>query len=279
MAFIGGTDWSAHQNALHQWTVNGSGLAQDHVVWAQQYAPRPADPAISMRLTSLDDLGLPWLNHEIQYITFSDITITSVDASANTFTATAHGRLTGDGPVRLTSTGTFPGGTAASTDYWIIKIDNDTFKLASKFVDAIGLVAIDLTSTGSGTIQLIDTASTLRAGEEIHHISRGLVKVTLTLECFTSVGVGMEMATSVLRRVASRRHLPSQKTILDNANIGVIEVGRVRALFGVKEVTIFEPRALVEIQLCFTNDERESGTIIERTDITNLLTGQVTRVE
>ena len=275
MAISGGIDWTTIQNAIHSWVVNGSGLPADKVIWAQQYAPRPAEPAISMRLSILDDIGVPWLDMENNYLTFADITITGVDATANTFTAVAHGRLTGDGPVKLTSTGTFPTGTNGTAKYWVVKITNDNFKLATTFRNAMAAVpvTIDITGTGSGTIKLIDTDATFRAGQELNYISRGFVRAALSLECFTSVGVGMDMATSILRRVASRRMLPSQTTILQNANIGLTEIQRVRALYGTKEVVIFEPRALVEVQLCLTNEELETGTIIEAVDVTDEING------
>jgi hypothetical protein len=48
------------------------------------------------------------------------------------FTSVAHGLITGDGPVRVVNAGgALPTGLAADTDYWIIKIDADTFYLAT----------------------------------------------------------------------------------------------------------------------------------------------------
>jgi hypothetical protein len=81
----------------------------------------------------------------------------------NTFTAavsdivtmTAHGLITGDGPVQLTNSGgALPAGLAVGTDYWIIKIDADTFYLAASQSDAKAGTQVDITGTGTGTHSL-----------------------------------------------------------------------------------------------------------------------------
>lgn len=80
----------------------------------------------------------------------------------DTCTAVAHGLETGDGPVRLTTTTTLPAGLALATDYWIIRITADTFKLATSLANAYAGTAVDITGTGTGTHTLSDTASTQR---------------------------------------------------------------------------------------------------------------------
>ena len=256
-------------NAIYSWTLNGSGLPSHKVVWAQQDAPRPEEPAIVMRLSIFDDVGSPWADHEVNLHSFSDITITGVDTGADTLTAVTHGRLTSDGPVKIETTGTAPGGLTTTNEYWIIKVDDNTFKLAASFLDSRNNIAIDITSAGTGTHKLVDTPNTLRAGEEIKHFSRAMLRVWLTLECYTSIGVGMDMATSILNRIRSRAALPSQKEILEDANIGLYGFDRVFALLGVRDAFLFEPRASVVVQLTLPSEEAETGTIIERTEITN----------
>lgn len=93
-------------------------------------------------------------------LVFADATFTA--ATTDVVTITAHGLLTGDGPFRVSSSTTLPAGLAAATDYWIIKIDANTFKFASSLANAVAGTAVDITDTGTGTHTMVDTASTLR---------------------------------------------------------------------------------------------------------------------
>lgn len=91
--------------------------------------------------------------------------ITNQAPSAGTFTAAVtdictkagHGFLTGL-KVQVSTTTTLPGGLSAATDYFVIKIDADTFKLASSLVNAQAGTAIDITTTGTGTHTITPTA-------------------------------------------------------------------------------------------------------------------------
>lgn len=53
--------------------------------------------------------------------------------------------------VRLTTTTTLPAGLALATDYFVIKVSDTTFKLATSYANAIAGTAIDITSAGTGT--------------------------------------------------------------------------------------------------------------------------------
>lgn len=83
--------------------------------------------------------------------------ITAVDTGADTLTITAHGLVTGDGfaAIYTDASGTLPSPLAAATDYWAIRVDANTIKLASSSANAMLGTAINLTSTGSGTLQLL----------------------------------------------------------------------------------------------------------------------------
>ena len=263
-------NWVAIQKALQNWVVSCTGLAADHVVWAQQYAPRPTQPAIIMRLSLINDGSRPWLEQEVNNLSFDPVTVTA-DATANTFTSTAHGLLTGDGPVELHSTGTMPGNTSDTVSYWVVKVDDDTFKLAESFLDSMNPVpvTVDLSSAGTGTITVESNGNTLRQGEELEYKALAMVKAMLTLECYTAVGVGNDMATSILWRINARRALPTSAAILEDANIGVGEVGKIRSIDGMQDLALFEPRAFVDILLNLVSEDSEYITIIERTEITN----------
>lgn len=53
--------------------------------------------------------------------------------------------------VRLTTTTTLPAPLATATDYYVIKVSDTTFKLATSYANAIAGTAINITTTGTGT--------------------------------------------------------------------------------------------------------------------------------
>lgn len=79
----------------------------------------------------------------------------TADASTDlcTWTSTANfpsNILTGT-RVRLTTTTTLPGGLATATDYYVIKMSDTTFELASSYTNAKDGTAINITDAGTGT--------------------------------------------------------------------------------------------------------------------------------
>lgn len=269
----GGVDWDVVLAAMHDWVVAGSGLSDQNVVWGQQDAPRPAAPAITLRISNIAEFGPTWLDTIDNPHVFADITITAVSAVADTLTSVAHARLTGDGPVRVTSTGTVPGGLTAGTNYWVVKTTADAFKLATTFQNAMATVptTIDITSAGTGTIKLVDTADTLRVGQEILNVSRCMLRVTLELRCHAATVISGEMAVALLQRVRTRREWPSQQALLTAANISLQDVDRIIAVSGTRDDFLFEPRAHLLVHMTVPVEEGEGGRIIARV----LLTDQI----
>lgn len=53
--------------------------------------------------------------------------------------------------VRLTTTTTLPAGLSLATDYYVIKVSDTTFKLATSYANAIAGTAINITDAGTGT--------------------------------------------------------------------------------------------------------------------------------
>jgi hypothetical protein len=107
---------------------------------------------------ALTDVFLYAAKLEAGTIADDDFTATH---GTETFTATAHGLMTGDGPIRLTNSGgALPAGTAVDTDYYVIRVDADTFKLALTRADAWAGTNILITGNGTGTHTLVGTAST-----------------------------------------------------------------------------------------------------------------------
>lgn len=70
-----------------------------------------------------------------------------------TYTSTANipsNILTGT-RVRLTTSGTLPAGLATATDYYVIRLTNSTFRLATSYANAIAGTQINITDAGTGT--------------------------------------------------------------------------------------------------------------------------------
>jgi len=88
-----------------------------------------------------------------------------VDDGAEEITFAAHGYTTGEGPVQLAvQSGALPTGLAENTDYWIIRVDANTFQIAASRADAIAdtPVPIDLTAAvGTFTLQKVSSDALL----------------------------------------------------------------------------------------------------------------------
>ena len=270
-------DLVTKQKALQNWVVACTGIAADHVIWGQQQGPRPTQAGIVMRLMLQNDEGMPWIDVEANPFVITTLTVTAVSTINDTITVTGHGLSTGDGPFTLASTGTLPGGAVASI--WVIKVDNNTLRIANSFLNSKNNIFLDLTSAGTGTITINSNTNTLKAGQEVLLTQRSLVKVMLTLECYTDIGTGLDMASAILWRVAEKRLLPTPVTILRDANIGVSEVTRVRAYGGTQGQYLFEPRASMDISLYLVSEASEAGSIFERSEITNDTTSNMWTVD
>lgn len=78
------------------------------------------------------------------------------------FTSAAHGLNTGDGPVWVANSGgALPAGLTAATDYYVIKIDANTFYLATTLANALAGTFLLITTDGTGTQTLTPQASCL----------------------------------------------------------------------------------------------------------------------
>lgn len=84
------------------------------------------------------------------------ITVSAVSTGSDTLTATGHGLVTGDRFRLRNINGALPAATpslAAVTDYFAVRVDNNTLKIATSSANALAgtPVVVDLTGTGSGT--------------------------------------------------------------------------------------------------------------------------------
>jgi len=91
-------------------------------------------------------------------ITFDGSDADIVDVDANTIVSVAHGYVTGI-KVAATTAGTLPTGLSA-TNYWVIKVDADTLKVASNLANAVAGTAVNITAVGVGNSTLTPATST-----------------------------------------------------------------------------------------------------------------------
>ena len=75
----------------------------------------------------------------------------STDECTWTSTASVPSNILTGTRVRLTTTTTLPGGLATATDYYVIKVSDTTFKLATSYANAVAGTAINITDAGTGT--------------------------------------------------------------------------------------------------------------------------------
>ena len=85
--------------------------------------------------------------------------------------ATAHGLLTGDGPVLQTAATSFPAGLDGVTQYWAIVIDADTYELAASLTDALSGIPVDFSTVGVGAQKTTAVVAT----ERVHWHSMGFL--------------------------------------------------------------------------------------------------------
>ncbi len=157
-------------SALYPYLLNvkGEGVTSTQVTFTSDASPTDAEWAAGM-VTALnavvgknftaDGAASPISVRGTNALVVADIAFTAA-AATEIFTSTAHGMQTGDGPVWLSSGGAMPSGVAASTDYFVIRIDADTYYLATTRANALAGTNLLIATDGSGT--LADVASTTR---------------------------------------------------------------------------------------------------------------------
>lgn len=98
-------------------------------------------------------------------LVFADAVFTA-DNATEIFSKVAHTLKTGDGPFQVSNSGgALPSGLSAATDYWVIKIDADTFKLATSLANALAGTNLLISTNGTGTQTIADTVSTVRPSD------------------------------------------------------------------------------------------------------------------
>ncbi len=86
--------------------------------------------------------------------TFASADADSLTNGSNEIDKVAHGFVTGDGPIRV-SQATLPAELAADTDYWVIRVNDDNFQLASSLESAVEGSGVAFTDDGTGTFSYV----------------------------------------------------------------------------------------------------------------------------
>jgi hypothetical protein len=271
--------WSTVQAAIQEWIQSATGLADGKVIWANQNGGQPQGTFVDMEIQSLRRVGRDWTRRSERFVEI-DLDVEEVDPDSDTFTATGHGQVSGTGPVRFDGDD-LPGGADEDTNFWLIRVDDDTLQVAASFLDALASSPdpVDLTSEGSGAMSLVSTDETTEAGAEVEHKIQGLREFILEVRCFDAAAVGDNMAVARLNNVITKSQLPSIRNALRVAGIGISRFEPVLDVTSVVGETVLEPRAHLRVIGYLADEVSENTTFIERTDLTDENFSQVTRVE
>lgn len=136
---------------------------------ATKFPWKPLKPFVVDRVSYLNVTGLAehasnWCLLAIQKsLIFADLDASAVSTANDTLAfPTEHGLFTGDGPMRLTTTGGAPTGLATGVDYYVIRNDRLTIKLATTRDNALRGTTINITGAGTGVQTIVDTATSKR---------------------------------------------------------------------------------------------------------------------
>ncbi len=134
--------WPEHLGALPLSTETFS------IVGIAERLIEQPDPSINARTLVLD---VEVDDFRVRVGDYRARVFTTVFAT-NVATIVDHGFATGDGPFQLTTVTTLPDPLALLTNFWVVRIDDDDFKFATSFENAVAVVpvVVDLTDDGTG---------------------------------------------------------------------------------------------------------------------------------
>lgn len=145
----------------------------------------------------------------------------TADDETDTLTQTGHGYATGLKGQASNAGGALPTGLADTMDYFVIAVDEDTYKLAETYADAVAGTAIDIEDAGTGTHTF--TPATLSASVKLQRTVNGTwVDVTDSSTNITADGNKMWEAES--QRMSALRQVVTiaagQVTMATRVNCG-----------------------------------------------------------
>jgi len=258
------------------WIAAVTGVAAGRIWWERQGISRPttAGAWITCSILSSNGVGgMDWKSWAPNPLVLAADVVEAVAPATDRLTLTAHAYQRGDGPVRISSSGTAPAGLATGVDYWVIVVDANTIQLAASYYDARAGVPVNVTDAGSGTHSIVCTAATVRTGQEILHKQEGHRRAIVSIQCFGAGAVGGSSNEAVLERMRSKRLLPASRLALKTHNLGIEGIGTVQGLGEELNKAAFEPRAVCEVTFSAVSSESEAGSRIDFVKSTNTETG------
>lgn len=112
-------------------------------------------------------------------------------------------------------------------------------------------------------IQNQDTPSPAPPGEEITYSVRGVERLRVTFECFTDTTTGSSSAIDYLRLVRGKLNMPSIRSALWAAHVGVATFGDVLVLDFLENSAQQLGRAQMDCGIYVPTEFTERGTFIE----------------
>lgn len=148
---------------------------------------------------------------------------TLVTNATDTFTKTGHGYTSGDGPIRVSSSGSIPAGLTGGTDYYAIKITTSTFKVATSFANAQAGTPVDITTDGAGTISWTSDLMTFN-DNSAYFSSDDVGKLITFVNAADSGNNGSFQITSVTSKTVLKFHNVSGVTTSTSGNMGTYRI-------------------------------------------------------
>lgn len=134
----------------------------------------------------------------------------------------------------------------------------------------VSLQVMDVRQRGQAAVTVRDAPSPT-PGAEIEHAVGLVGRATLSVQVFAGVSGGAptapDGARSIADRLRTRSWLPSIRTALNEAGVGILSFGSVTSLPGMAG-GLFEARATLTVELALTAQASETGTIIETVELT-----------
>ncbi len=256
-------NWTTIEDAIFDWIKSTSGLADSQILWEKQGYQRPTGPWIGIR-AGIKRRGIDWVDVKDKILSVADQNFTTVDTATDRITVTGHPYVTGDGPFRLTTTGTLPGGLATTTDYWIVVVDANTISLAATFPNSVAAspTLVDITDAGSGTHTIAGTSTTARAGQEISATVRGPRMLTISLQCYGGGATGSTRPAAILHDVITKSALPSVADALTTAGIAIASFSEVNEL-DIVLGPVTDSRGILTVFAHIAEEITEDATYIE----------------
>jgi hypothetical protein len=195
-----------------------------HRTWQPQSArfgslpPRSLARLIEVRFTPVGewkDLAVLYRNLQLPYgsLLTPMYTVSGVVTGDDELTITGHGIVEGTG-VRLSSTGTMPGGVSATTTYFVGVEDADTITLHTTEAAALaGTGKVDITSAGSGVLRVVENTPLIIHGED------GTVLTVLNAMVTSMPNIGWAPTRTMFDEVVFTGLLLNRTTLSDANNI------------------------------------------------------------